>query len=183
MNKNIFILIFLSLLIAQFDWADNGLPVRQGVHIEWQRTGDVGSDGEMIYAWSDTRYGGRDIYAQKVDINGNALWGSEGALVVAAEGRQEDPILVNDGNGGAFIIWVDYRDEPDNGDIYAQHVLNDGTLAWGSNGRALVDKSGQQFSPNICSDGNGGAYVIWKDNASSSYGDIVATHLSYSCAV
>ena len=178
MNKNIFILIFLSLLIAQFDWADNGLPVRQGVHIEWQRTGDVGSDGEMIYAWSDTRYGGRDIYAQKVDINGNALWGSEGALVVAAEGRQEDPILVNDGNGGAFIIWVDYRDEPDNGDIYAQHINANGERSWGDQGTVLTNVPGKQVSPNMASDGIGGAFVIWNDLSLSTLGYTCGTHLT-----
>ena len=44
----------------------------------------------MIFAWSDTRYGGRDVYAQKVDQFGNQLWGSEGVPIVLAPGRQED---------------------------------------------------------------------------------------------
>ena len=91
----------VGFLFSQYDWQDNGVSVRQGIHIEWQRTGDNGSDGEMIFAWSDTRFGGRDIYAQKVDIIGNNLWGSEGSPVVVQPGRQEDPILIPDGNGGA----------------------------------------------------------------------------------
>ena len=63
--KTKFILILsMTILFAQFDWQDNGVPVRQGIHIEWQRTGDVGDNGEMILAWSDTRNGGRDIYIQ-----------------------------------------------------------------------------------------------------------------------
>ena len=85
---------------VQFDWQDNGVPIRQGIHIEWQRTGDNGNAGEMIFAWSDTRFGGRDIYAKKIDIDGNDLWGSEGVQIVLAPGRQEDPILVSDDNGG-----------------------------------------------------------------------------------
>ena len=172
--------LFFTFNFAQFNWTDDGAPIRQGLHIEWQRTGDVSADGAMIYAWSDCRNNGvRDVIAQKVDVNGNNLWGDNGVVAVTAEGRQEDPQLVTDGDGGAYIIWMDYRDETDaEGDIYAQHVLSDGSLAWPLEGYALTTQDGQQSSPNICSDGQGGAYVIWKDNASSSYGDIVATHLS-----
>ena len=129
MKKILFLIgCSLSLVVAQFDWDDNGVPVRQGVHIEWQRTGDNGNTGEMIFAWSDTRFGGRDVYAKKIDSMGYELWNSEGVPIVVAPGRQEDPILVSDDNGGAYIIWVDYRDEPDNGDIYAQHINSDGEL-------------------------------------------------------
>ena len=176
-----YIILLLTGIYAQFDWQDDGAPIRQGLHIEWQRTGDANSDGTMIYAWSDCRNGVRDVVVQKVDLNGNNLWGDYGIVAVNAEGRQEDPQLVTDGAGGAYIIWMDYRDETDSeGDIYAQHVLNDGSLEWGTEGLALINQPGQQSSPNICSDSQGGAYVIWKDNTTSSYGDIYATHLSSS---
>jgi len=173
--------LFFTFNFAQndFNWQTDGAPIRQGLHIEWQRTGDANSDGSMIYAWSDCRNGVRDIIAQKVDVNGDNLWGEYGIVVVNAEGRQEDPQLVTDGNGGAYIIWMDYRDETDaEGDIYAQHIFNDGSLEFDPEGVPLVNKTGKQASPNICSDGQNGAYVIWKDNAASSYGDIIATHLS-----
>ena len=97
MKNKFLLLLLLTTLFAQYDWQNNGVPVRQGIHIEWQRTGDIGNDGEMIFAWSDTRYGGRDIYIQKVDDSGNPLWGSEGLAVVLEDGRQEDPILASDG--------------------------------------------------------------------------------------
>ena len=66
---NYLILVLSSFLIAQFDWIDNGAALRQGYHIEWQRTADIGLSGEVIFAWSDTRDGGRDIYAKKIDQN------------------------------------------------------------------------------------------------------------------
>ena len=123
--------LFFTFNFAQFDWQTDGAPIRQGIHIEWQRSGDANADGTMIYAWSDCRNGVRDVVAQKVDANGNNLWGDNGVVAVNAEGRQEDPQLVTDGDGGAYIIWMDYRDETDaEGDIYAQHVLSDGSLAW-----------------------------------------------------
>ena len=85
------------------------------------------------------------------DVNGEDLWGSEGIPIVIAPGRQEDPILVSDDNGGAFIIWVDYRNEPysikpSEADIYAQHIQSDGTLSWDESGIALI-----KFLSNISS--------------------------------
>ena len=94
MFKILFTLIFSIGFSQQFGWVDNGEALRQGVHIEWQKTGDIGNNGEMIFAWSDTRSSDREVYAQKFDSAGNKLWGDEGIIVVEYEGRQEDPILI-----------------------------------------------------------------------------------------
>ena len=71
----IYFIVFFGINHAQFDWQEGGAPIRQGLHVEWQRTGDANSDGTMIYAWSDCRNGIRDIIAQKVDKDGNNMWG------------------------------------------------------------------------------------------------------------
>jgi hypothetical protein len=174
-----FINVFLiGIIFAQFDWQDNGIAIRQGVHIEWQRTADIDENGDFIFGWSDTRQGGRDVYVQKTNNSGEELWGENGTVVVQTNGRQEDPILINDGQGGAYVVWVDYKDEPEDGDIYAQHILSDGSLQWVQEGIGLATMPGKQVSPNMCSDGQGGAYVIWKDLTVSSYGHIYGTHLS-----
>ena len=89
----------------------------------------------------------------------------DGQIVVKADGRQEDPQLVSDNNGGAYIIWKDYRYEPDDGDFFAQHILSDGSLAWDPLGVPLTTVSGKQTSPNLCVDGQGGAFAIWKDES------------------
>ena len=113
----------LGMIFSQFDWVDDGLAIRQGVHIEWQRTADIDEIGNLIFGWSDTREGGRDVYVQKTNQSGDKLWGENGIVVVQSLGRQEDPILMADGSGGAYVIWVDYKDEPEDGDIYAQYIL------------------------------------------------------------
>ena len=178
-RRILFIQFLLTVAAAQFDWVDDGVPVRQGVHIEWQRSGDVSPNGDMIFSWSDTRNGIRDVFAQKVNSEGEKLWGSDGIAVVTSDGRQEDPILIADGEGGAFIIWADYKDEPDTeGDVYAQHVSSEGNLLWGVTGVALTNRSGQQTSLNMCRDGEGGVFAIWKDYQPSSYGHIYGTHIS-----
>ena len=73
MKKNIFLLLIVTFCFAQFEWEANGIPVRQGYHVEWYRGGDISSDGSMFVVWSDTRTSSRDIYMQKVDATGNIL--------------------------------------------------------------------------------------------------------------
>ncbi len=183
MNFILTLIVLFGFSFTQFNWEDDGLAVRQGVHIEWQRTADLDNSNEFIFAWSDTRQGGRDIYIQKINENGEKIWGENGLTVVQEIGRQEDPILIADGQGGAYIVWVDYKNEPDDGDIYAQHVNSGGELSWELGGIGLATQPGKQVSPNMCSDGQGGAYVIWKDLTVSSYGHIYGTHLTTSGAI
>ena len=172
----LFSLISFTTLLAQYDWQENGLPLRQGVHIEWQRSGIIASDGSMIMTWSDTRNSIRDIYAQKIDSNGNSLWAEGGSVVVDVDGRQEDPLIIPDDNGGAYIIWRDYRDENYYGDIYAQHIDSNGQQQWANGGVPLSNQTGEQSSHNLCIDGNGGAFAVWADKNGS--GTYRGTHLS-----
>lgn len=162
---------------GNFSWVEDGVPVRQGVHIEWQRTGDVGAAGEMIFAWSDTRTGDRDIYVQKIDTSGQLLWGPTGIRATPVDGRQEDPVLVSDGAGGAFLAWIDYRDD-EYGDVYAQHLDENGNLSWDPAGVALAVNAGSQQTANMARGAVGSAYVIWNDGSLSESGDIFGTVLS-----
>jgi len=176
--KQILLGLLVSLpLIAgneQFLWPQDGVPVRQGVHIEWQRTGDANADGTMIFAWSDTRTGDRDVYAQKTDTDGNTLWGDTGVRLSNAMGRQEDPVLVSDGSGGAFVAWIDYRDD-EGGDVYVQHVTAAGELSWDGGGVPVAVNTGAQQTANMARGADGYAYVIWYDNHLSMETDIFGT--------
>ncbi len=176
--KHLILLLLAGSVFAtgNFSWIENGVPVRQGVHIEWQRGGDVGNDGEIIMAWSDTRTGDRDIYMQKVDTTGAALWGETGIRATIADGRQEDPVMVSDGQGGAFLAWIDYRDD-EYGDVYAQHIDSEGNLSWEPSGVPLAVNSGSQQSANMARGATGVAYVIWDDGSLSQSGDIFGTVL------
>lgn len=170
MIKLLLIIVHCSLIFSQFNWRENGLPFRQGEHIEWQRTGDIASDGSLIISWSDTRNGIRDLYAQKIDSQGNYLWGADGAIVSDFGGRQEDPLLVSDDAGGVYIIWRDYRNENYYGDIYGQHLDENGNRVWDSDGIPISNQSGEQSSHNLCIDGNGGAFAVWVDkNGAGTY--------------
>ena len=186
------LIILISSVFAQspFDWQDNGVPLRQGTHIEWWKAMEVGNDGELIIVWSDCRYGIRDIFAQKITTDGDLLWGTDGELVALedglndgisvarADGRQEDPIIITDEAGGFFMIWMDYRNEPAKGDIYGQHVLADGSLQFGIEGTPLTNLPGKQSAPNMCKDNLGGVFAIWKDESDGS-SILKGTHISF----
>lgn len=84
--------------------------------------------GEMIVVWEDNRANNLDIYAQKIDSSGvNKQWGQAGLAVSTNPNPQENPVLVDDGLGGAIIAWEDSRD-PNSRDIYAQKVSAPGVL-------------------------------------------------------
>ncbi len=182
--RQFFLILLAGSVFAtgEYSWIDDGVPVRQGVHIEWQRTGDSGAEGEMIFAWSDTRTGDRDIYVQKVDTTGATLWGETGIRATVAVGRQEDPVLVSDGAGGAFLAWIDYRDD-EYGDVYAQHLDSDGNLSWDPTGLPIAVNNGSQQSLNMARGATGVAYVIWDDGSLSESGDIFGTVLTLTGAL
>ena len=182
MKKAVFFASMISVLFSTgFDTPD-GAPIRQGVHIEWYRTVAPGNDGEAIFVWSDTRYGMRNIFAHKIDQNGQLLWGDQGAIVTDLPGRQEDPVAITDGGGGAFIAWVDYRFD-EQGDIFLQHLDNNGETLLDDNGVALAQVEGKQITINMCTDSLGGVFVTWQDKRSGIDDDIYGTHVTADHAI
>src|SRR5438552_17863320 len=85
-------------------WAANGVPIC--TQPERQRDLAMIPDGSggAIIAWGDPRAGesNQDVYAQRVDASGNALWGANGLPVCTASGFQAVPVMASDGAGGAI---------------------------------------------------------------------------------
>jgi hypothetical protein len=87
----------------------------------------------------------------------------QNAMVCTASGDQYNPALVGDGSGGAIVVWQDYRNA--NSDIFAAHLLASGATdpAWTAQGVAVCAQPGDQLSPQLVSDGAGGAFIVWYD--------------------
>ena len=121
-------------------------------------------NGGAIITWQDYRNGEWDIFAQKVDSNGNKEWGLHGIEICIARGDQNFPLICSDNSGGAIITWLDYR-SGDNWDIFAQRIDFEGNINWSStNGEIICDTRQNQENIGICNDGNGGAIITWHDN-------------------
>ncbi|MCC6650410.1 MAG: T9SS type A sorting domain-containing protein [Candidatus Eisenbacteria bacterium] len=117
--------------------------------------------GGMLLAWSDQRTSPRSIWAQHIGTTGTHLWTVTGVRVATGAGAQTAPAVASDGAGGLYVAWEDQRNG--NADIYAQHILANGTVAWAAAGVPLCTSSGEQTSPRIAADGRGGAVVLWDD--------------------
>ncbi len=171
----ILFLVLITLASAQTQW-DTAVPLRQGANIEWFRTAIPTDDGGMIYSWSDTRFGDRDLWAMKYDSNGNSAWGDEPLLVDNKIDRQEDPVIIETSNNDYIIAWLDFSNDQ-NGDVYAQKISDDGQLMWQDGGVAVCSNPEIQISLNIVEDDEGGAYILWKDSRNPSQ-DLYAAHLN-----
>ncbi len=132
--------------------------------------------GGVFVAWVDLRSNGFDLYAQRVDASGAALWSANGVVVCTATGVQDLPALIADGTGGVIIVWEDLRGA--DFDIYAQRFAADGARQWTSGGLKLCGAGGEQSSPSIVADGSGGAIVAWTDFRGGATADVYAQRVS-----
>jgi len=145
-------------------WTTNGVTICSADAAYGVDLCTDGTQGGAILTWMDWRSGNNDydIYVQKIDSTGSIQWTSNGIRICNANGIQNKPQICTDMNGGAIIVWQDYRGGIP--DIYAQRINSAGTAQWTADGVAICTATNEQFYPVICSDGLGGAIIIWPDN-------------------
>lgn len=156
-------------------WKTDGVEVSN--YLYYQGAPVIASDGKggAIIAWQDVRAGNNDIYAQRINPEGEYMWTEHGIPVCSASQSQQSAVIVSDGVGGAIIIWEDLRNG--NSDIYAQRVNGSGEMLWNANGVPVCLASNNQSVPSAISDNNGGVIVAWMDSRSDASGDIYAQRL------
>jgi hypothetical protein len=155
-------LVLAGILAPRAEWVHDGVAISTAS--DHQHSIDIASDGAggAVMVWRDDRNGlQRELYTQKIDVNGDIQWAVDGALVCAAAGYRKQPRIASDGAGGAIITWYDYRDG--NGDIYVQRFDASGAALWTTDGVAICANPSHQDHSEIVSDGSGGAIVSWVD--------------------
>jgi len=63
----------------------------------------MGEGGTTIIGWADSRNRDMNVFAQKVNAEGHALWAAEGVPICTADDDQDYVKMMPDGAGGAFI--------------------------------------------------------------------------------
>ncbi|MFX0059605.1 MAG: hypothetical protein ACFE8J_15010, partial [Candidatus Heimdallarchaeota archaeon] len=106
---------------GNIQWASNGKCVCNASYGQWISGVINDGKGGAIILWRDERNGDEDVYIQRLNSEGDALWYWSGLVICNADNEQDDAFLINDGKGGAIITWSDLRN--DAGDIYAQRVI------------------------------------------------------------
>ena len=109
-----------------------------------------------------------DVYAQRLDANGNRLWGNNGVVVCNSPEEQYASTMVPDGAGGVVISWTDDRSEGDlTRHVFAQRINGDGAVQWAVNGVPVSDNEGDILGALVYPDGNGGFTVLWNEETVS----------------
>ncbi len=159
-------------------WAQGGIAIPPaGARVQGPNIVPDGTGGAII-AWNDLRSSTSnawligDIYAARIDANGNNIWTRGGAPVVVGltvamgayvPGYLPNPItMASDGKGGAFVVWHDIRNGAD-WDIYSQRLDSNGNRLWGQTGLPVTTAAAKQFAPFVISDGGDGAIYAWSD--------------------
>jgi predicted lipoprotein with Yx(FWY)xxD motif len=145
-------------------WAADGVPISVAANAQQSPHFVPDGAGGAIIVWQDHRnVTHSDIYAQRVNSNGAVRWAVDGAAISTAANNQQFPQLVSDGAGGAIIIWQDARSGTDK--IFAQRVNGDGAAQWAADGVPIATTANTQSSPQLISDGSGGAIIVWQEGS------------------
>ena len=96
---------------------------------------NAGADGSLI-TWNDTRSGTGDVYAQRLDANGNPMWATDGVSVADGAGDQSIYRVVGDGTGGVIEL---YGPAACCGLMRLQRLDANAQKPWGNNGVPTSD--------------------------------------------
>jgi hypothetical protein len=99
-------------------------------------------------------YSDSDIYAQRIDAEGNVLWGPDGVPVCVAPSFQYSAGIVDDSAGGAIFFFVSL--ENNSPVIHARRIDADGRKLW--NEDVVLWPT---MNHSLVSDGSGGAISVW----------------------
>jgi len=162
------------------NWPDTAEPnVAVSTAFDRQDSPLVASDGAggVIVVWQDLRNQlDWNVFAQRIDSHGNAIWTADGVPVCTEIFNQTDPQVMADGAGGAIFVWEDTRGGSGK-DIYAQRIDANGTTMWTPDGVVVCQAFLEQQEPRLTTDGAGGAIIAWEDVRTGAVFEIYAQRI------
>jgi len=137
------------------------------------------NSGNAYIVWEiDVSINETNIGSQKIDLDGNLLWGTAGVDICLAPGYQQEISVMNSLAGGIIVAWYDLRNNP-NADIYAQWIDRGGNPKWTDNGVVICSAADVQSYPELTTDGLAGTIISWWDLRNGSDEDIYAQNIDY----
>jgi phosphoribosylformylglycinamidine (FGAM) synthase PurS component len=135
-------------------------------------------DSIWLVAWADQRSGDGDIYAARLNSDGDVL--DSAGFVVSAAARQQTSPAVCATAGRFFVAWDDARSYPDY-EVYASRVTRSGAVLEPT-GICLSRMEGTQSGPALapCA---GGWLAAWHDSRGGQTWSVFGTRVSAAGAV
>lgn len=154
-------------------WAANGLSLGGDYSLDVPALCRDASNGVMVF-WSDST---DRLLGMHVDASGANAWANP-TLVSDTLDFVVNPHAMPDGSGGAFVLFDDYSAY----EIRAQHVADDGTLAWAAGGTTVaVGGSYGYWTREILPGASGDAFFVFDDyrnEATTGATGIAAQHIA-----
>jgi hypothetical protein len=104
----------------------------------------------------------RKLALERIDRYGYKPWGTKKQILGELPGQWKAEI-VEDGEGGVFVSFIDASQTPLRNIIRVQRVDSTGVFLWGPTGVRISLSETIQGMQQIISDGNGGCIVAWFD--------------------
>jgi hypothetical protein len=180
--------------VQRIDSIGNALWTSGGVQVSSLKSNNanITTDGNngVIIAWIDYRIGGglSNVYVQRITSDGTLAWDTNG-IAITSTGKLPYsggssayfPSIATDGNGGAFIGWIDTRSGTFNNYLYAEQISNSGLLHWPINGMTISKSSNFGcYNQQIVSAGQNAAILVWEDTRNSGATNLYASRVSLS---
>lgn len=154
-------------------WATDGVPVTRRAGEQSNPRVLADGQGGMLVAWIerlpiDNAPGNGRLGVQRLTSNGSpaAGWPADGVLVgtgATAAIYTDQPSLVADGQGGAYLLWTDglagaYT-------VRAQHIAENGVVSpgWPLAGLVLATSVNRIYPVGVISDQQSGMIAAWYD--------------------
>ena len=117
----------------------------------------------IYFSWHDNRNSNNDVFAQKIDKDGNKLWAND--ILINTNTTSTDqmyPDFALSKDGPLYFVWQDSR--LGNFDIFAQKIDVNGSKIWADDIKINSDvSSGSRERPVIAEDFQGKFYIVWED--------------------
>jgi hypothetical protein len=162
-------------------WTADGVVICNAINTQNNpRIEPDGANGAII-GWADKRNAiDNNVFAQRINASGAVQWAANGISVCNASNNQSAIDMKYIGSTGVVFCWKDERSGLN--EIYTQLVSLSGNDQLVSNGIRL-SAALKSLSPNVVSDGAGGAIVAWQDSTTLGSWDITSQKLNSSGAI
>jgi hypothetical protein len=146
-------------------WGENGLPLSVAEGFQGRAALASDAKGGAYFVWtSEEVLGDTDVYLQRVSKQGQYRMDDGGLLLAGGSESQDDPSVLGDGKGGAFVTW---RVGPPNQApwrLLLQRVRHTGMpwQGWPENGVEITDSAGVTLARSV-RDGSGGVVVSFRE--------------------
>ncbi|MBI5476489.1 MAG: T9SS type A sorting domain-containing protein [Ignavibacteriales bacterium] len=160
--------------LGELLWSDQGKPVVTSDFKEYYSELISNGSGGAIICWIrsidvEDQLPFVTTYAQHIDQTGQRLWDTAGIPICTepiSNSNIKPSSITNDGNGGAYISWLDIRNDHSGilSKVYIQKINSTGVVAWATNGIPIAEIDYAFGSTiQITSDNHDGAILSWSD--------------------